>query len=214
MLKAIIFDLDGVIIHTDHYHYLAWKKMCDDYGLSFDEKLNHQLRGVSRSDSLEIILNYNHKTYSDDEKHLMTDLKNTYYKTYLMSLTPNDLDSSVEKTLYKLKSLEYKLAIGSSSKNAKTILSNIGLSTFFDVVSDGTNIHHSKPNPEVFLIAAKWLGVEPSSCLVVEDAMSGIIAAKEGHMMTVYMGDAKDFMFADYHINEFCELLDIVNALK
>lgn len=212
-MKGIIFDLDGVIIHTDHYHYLAWKKMCDQFRLSFDQELNHQLRGVSRKESLEIILDFNDAKYSEEQKKLMTDIKNDFYKEFLSSLSTNDLDEDINKVLHELKSLGYKLAIGSSSKNAKHILKNIGLLDFFDAISDGTNITKSKPNPEVFIKAANWLNLKNDECVVIEDAVAGLEAAKACHMIAIGIGDAKDSDLADYKLNEFKDLINIIKTI-
>lgn len=208
-MKGIIFDLDGVIIHTDHYHYLAWKKMCDQFHLSFNEEINHKLRGVSRLDSLEIILDHNEITFSDEQKTLMTDIKNGFYKEFLATLSEKDLDISIKDTLNQLKELGYKLSIGSSSRNAKFILKSIGLLDFFEVISDGTNIEESKPDPEVFLKAAKWMDLKPSECAVIEDAVAGLEAAKAGGMIAVGIGDAKDSELADYQIDNVKDLLEI-----
>lgn len=208
-MKGIIFDLDGVIVHTDHYHYLAWKKMCDMHQLDFDETLNHRLRGVSRMESLNIILEHNHQNFSDEIKEKMTHEKNEMYKSFLSELKPSDLDDAVKHTLITLKNRGYKMAIGSSSRNAKYILENIGLLGFFDAISDGTNIEKSKPDPEVFLKAASWLKLEPKECAVVEDAVAGLIAAKTGGMVSIGIGDAKDSSNADYSIETFKDLLSI-----
>lgn len=208
-MKGIIFDLDGVIIHTDHYHYLAWKKVCDMYQLEFDTLLNNQLRGVSRMESLDIILSYNKKVFSSELKDHIANLKNEFYKTYLSELTQNDLDIDTKKTLQVLKDRGYKLAIGSSSRNAKFILINIGLLDFFDVISDGTNISKSKPDPEVFIKAATWLNLQYDECAVVEDAVAGLEAAKSGGMIAIGMGDAAYHKLADYSLNFFSDLLSI-----
>lgn len=159
--KGIIFDLDGVICHTDKYHYQAWKKLADKLGIYFDEKINNRLRGVSRMESLEIILEKSDKTYDEQEKIRFAEEKNSLYKELLQKMTPEDLSQEVKTTLEQLKEKGFKLAIGSSSKNAKFILERIGLSEFFDAVSDGNNITQSKPSPEVFLKAAEYLGLEP-----------------------------------------------------
>ena len=212
-MKGIIFDLDGVIIHTDHYHYLAWKKMCDQFRLSFNKELNHQLRGVSRSESLEIILEHNNVAFSTEQKHMMTNIKNDFYKEFLSSLSSDDLDKDVKKVLQELKASGYKLAIGSSSRNAKYILENIGLLDFFDAISDGTNIEKSKPNPEVFIKAAQWLGLKNESCVVIEDAVSGLEAAKACGMIAIGIGEAKESDLADYKLNEFTDLLEIVKSI-
>lgn len=208
-MKGLIFDLDGVIIHTDHFHYLAWKQMCETYGLKFDETLNHRLRGVSRMESLEIILEHNQQVFPNAEKSKMTNLKNEIYKTSLQQLKPSDVAKEVLDTLLELKKRGYKLAIGSSSKNAKFILKQIGLDNLFDVISDGTNIEKSKPDPEVFLKAAKWLHLEPKDCAVIEDAIAGLMAAKSGNMVSIGIGDAKDSEFADFSLHTFKDLLNL-----
>ena len=209
-MKGIIFDLDGVIIHTDHYHYLAWEKMASQFHLSFDEMLNHKLRGVSRMDSLNTIIDYNKASYSYEQKEMMADIKNTYYQSFLDELTEEDLDKEIKDTLEELKARGFKLAIGSSSRNAKRILKNIGLIDFFDAISDGTNIEKSKPDPEVFLKAAEKLGLNPETCCVIEDADSGIQAAKNAGMIAIGYGNAKDSELTDIKLETFSDLLDII----
>jgi beta-phosphoglucomutase len=189
-MKAVIFDLDGVIVSTDHYHYLAWKHVADKEMITFNEYINDQLRGISRDQSLEIILKQSLKTYTKEEKEELLLLKNTYYLESIKSLTPDDLLEGIPELLGLLKDKGYKVAIGSSSKNAKTILSYIGLSDFFDAVSDGNNITKSKPDPEVFLKAADMLDLDPKDCVVVEDARVGIEAAKRANMKAYAIGDA------------------------
>ena len=156
--KGIIFDLDGVICFTDKYHYQAWKAMADQIGVYFDEQINNRLRGVSRMESLDIILERCSRKYSMEEKEALAAEKNKRYRELLSGMTPDDLSDEVKETLDKLRANGAKLAIGSSSKNAKMILSRIGLEGYFDAVSDGTNISRSKPDPEVFLKAAEFLG--------------------------------------------------------
>ena len=209
-MKGIIFDLDGVIIHTDHYHYLAWEKMASQFHLSFDEMLNHKLRGISRMDSLNTIIEYNKASFSYEQKEMMADIKNTYYQSFLDELTEEDLDKEIKETLDELKAKGFKLAIGSSSRNAKRILKNIGLIDFFDAISDGTNIEKSKPDPEVFLKAAERLGLNPESCCVIEDADSGIQAAKNAGMLAIGYGSAKNSEQTDVKLETFSDLLDII----
>lgn len=209
-MKGIIFDLDGVIIHTDHYHYLAWEKMASQFHLSFDEILNHKLRGISRMDSLNTIIEYNKASFSYEQKEMMADIKNTYYQSFLDELTEEDLDKEIKETLDELKAKGFKLAIGSSSRNAKRILKNIGLIDFFDAISDGTNIEKSKPDPEVFLKAAERLGLNPESCCVIEDADSGIQAAKNAGMLAIGYGSAKSSEQTDVKLETFSDLLDII----
>lgn len=212
-MKGIIFDLDGVIIHTDHFHYLAWKKMCDQFRLSFDKELNQQLRGVSRTKSLEIILKHNQKDFSEDQKKLMTDIKNNFYKEFLSNLSSDDLDEDVKKTISALKNKGHKLAIGSSSRNAKFILKKIGLLDVFDTISDGTNIEKSKPNPEVFIKAAQGLGLKNEACIVIEDAVAGLEAAKTCGMIAIGYNDAKDSELSDYKLDKFSDLVDLIDSI-
>ena len=207
--KAIIFDLDGVICHTDHYHYLAWKHLADRCGIPFDEQDNNRLRGVSREESLSILLEKSPKTYSEQEKLALAEKKNAAYRDYLLQMTPADLPEGTLSTLRELRSRGLLLAIGSSSKNTKLILSRLGLAGFFDAVADGTEIARSKPDPEVFLLAAKKLGVKPSEAIVVEDADAGIEAAKAGGFYAVGIGATATNANADCHLYHLNELLAI-----
>lgn len=209
-MRAIIFDLDGVIVFTDQFHYHAWKKMADDMGIYFDEAINNRLRGVSRAESLEIILErYEGEPLSQAMKAELMESKNNTYKELLSTMTPADVKDEVRETLAELRSRGYKLAIGSSSKNAKFILQQVGLTDAFDAVSDGTNISRSKPDPEVFLKAAQFLGAKPGKCWVVEDAYAGIDAAKDAGMKAIGIGDASGYEKADERIASFSELLSI-----
>lgn len=211
--KAIIFDLDGVLIFTDQYHYKAWKKIADAMDIPFDMSVNDRLRGVSRMDSLDIILEgYTGEALSEDEKLNLAATKNKYYKEYLQEMTPEDVQDDVRDVLHKIKERGYKIAIGSSSKNAKYILEKVAMIDIFDAISDGTNIERSKPDPEVFIKAAQYLGIKPSACIVVEDAEAGIIAGKAGGMKTVGIGAASQSHHADYSIHRFTELLTIIES--
>lgn len=205
--KGIIFDLDGVICHTDQYHYKAWKVIADDLGISFDQKVNNKLRGVSRMESLDIILNEGNVKLEDKEKEALAARKNEAYRTYLHEMSAADLDAKVIETLKKLKELKIKMAIGSSSKNATFILGKLGLSDFFDAVIDGNCISESKPNPEVFDKARIALHLAKEECVVVEDAFSGIEAAIHAGMDCIGIGDASKSVKATYKIAEFSDLL-------
>lgn len=207
--KAVIFDLDGVICFTDKYHYLAWKEMADSMGIYFDETINNRLRGVSRMESLEIILERCDKVLSQDEKQMLTERKNKTYVELLGQMTEKDLDSEVKETLDKLRENGLKLAIGSSSKNAKFILERLGLKDYFDAVSDGTNISQSKPDPEVFFKAAEFLDIAPADCLVVEDAKAGIEAAKIGGFDSAGLGEAAACEEVTYAMHSFRDLIGI-----
>ncbi|MGN1096058.1 MAG: beta-phosphoglucomutase [Eubacteriales bacterium] len=209
-IRGIIFDLDGVIVFTDYFHYLAWKKTADKLGIYFDETINNRLRGVSRMESLEIILeNYKGEPLSDAQKKALAEEKNENYRAYLASMTPDDVSEDVRHTLKTLRDRGYRLAIGSSSKNAKFILEKVALTDAFDKISDGTNIQRSKPDPEVFLKAAEYLSLLPNECAVVEDAFSGIDAAKAGGMTAVAIGDATFYEKSDIKLECFSELLQI-----
>ena len=209
--KAVIFDLDGVICFTDHYHYLAWKALADRLGIYFDEAINNRLRGVSRMASLDIILERAEQSYTPEEKAAFCEEKNRTYQTLLQELSPAHLSTEVRSTLSTLRACGYRLAIGSSSKNTTFILSRLGLGDFFDAVADGTDITRTKPDPEVFLIAARKLGLAPADCAVVEDAKAGIQAAKAGGMTALALhGDAEGCGMEDYDLTTFSDLLNIL----
>jgi beta-phosphoglucomutase len=208
--EAVIFDLDGVICHTDHYHYLAWKKVADELGIYFDEIINNRLRGVSRKESFDIILERYDKVMREEDKEKYLAKKNEGYKKLLEGMTPADLPEETKDTLTELRKRGMKLAIGSSSKNAGLILKQLGLEHFFDAVSDGNAITHSKPHPEVFQKAAAMLNCKAENCLVVEDAEAGLIAAKSGGMDCGAVGDAVKSLLADYKLSAFSQLLEIV----
>lgn len=191
MIKAVIFDLDGVIVSTDDCHYEAWKKMADEESIYFDKTINNRLRGVSRMESLEIVLERATKEYSDEGKLQLAERKNGYYKEFITKLTPADILPGAMNTLVELKENGIKVAIGSSSKNTPVILKQIGLSDYFDAVSDGNNITNSKPDPEVFLKAADMLGIPYAECMIVEDADAGIEAGKRAGMKTMSVHNAK-----------------------
>lgn len=209
--KGIIFDLDGVIVFTDKFHYQAWKVIADEMGIYFDEQINHRLRGVSRMDSLDIILErYEGTPLSQEEKNALAEKKNNIYRELLETMSKDDVSEEVRETLKELRRRGVKIALGSSSKNAKFILEKVELLQLFDEISDGTNITKSKPDPEVFSMAAQFLGLEPQECLVVEDADAGIEAAVAGGMHPVGIGEAAANAKAEYKLNRFADLLVIV----
>ncbi len=196
--KAVIFDLDGVIVSTDEYHYLAWKTIAENEEIYFDRKINEGLRGVSRMESLEIMLRKADREYTAQEKEVLAYEKNEIYKKLLEQVTPEDILPGVRDILTLLKQKQIKTAIGSSSKNAVFILNRIGLRESFDAIADGNDIKKSKPDPEVFLTAARKLGVIPHECLVVEDAWAGIDGAVAAGMGALGVGYA-----AFYHKAQF-----------
>lgn len=210
-MKAIIFDLDGVLVFTDHFHYKAWKKLADEIGVYFDEEINHRLRGVSRRESLEIILEkYSGEKPSEVQMQQWMECKNEMYKKLLSSMSVADVTEEVRSTLKKLREQGKLLAVGSSSKNARFILEKTELTEEFDAIADGTDISHSKPDPEVFLKAAEFLGVQPKDCCVVEDAFAGIDAAKAAGMMAIGIGDAAGYEKCDKKIQNFTELSELM----
>lgn len=198
-IAGVIFDLDGVIVSTDNCHYLAWKRMADEEGIYFDRAINERLRGVSRMESLEIILERAERAYTDEEKAEMATRKNAYYVELIGSLTAGDILPGALDTLKLLRERGVKIAIGSSSRNTPIILKQIGLSDAFDAVADGNAISRSKPDPEVFLLAARLLGLAPVNCLVVEDADAGIEAAVAGGMRALGVGSAAENAKATFH---------------
>ncbi|MDE6441328.1 MAG: beta-phosphoglucomutase [Clostridia bacterium] len=210
MIKGIIFDLDGVLLSTDEFHYQAWKKLADRLGIYFDKTINNKLRGVSRMASLEIILGDKSKNFTQEQKDAFAEEKNNTYRELLSQMTPADVSDDVRATLEKIRLSGIKTAIGSSSKNTKYILSQTNITDYFDAISDGNNITKSKPDPEVFLKAAEYIGLAPSECIVVEDAHAGIDAAKAGGFTAAAIGDAKTHAQADYKINELKDLLQII----
>lgn len=179
---AVLFDLDGVILSTDEFHYLAWKKLADREGIYFDRVINRRLRGVSRMESLDILLERAEREYSIVEKAELAAFKNNLFIESLSELTPDHVFDGVNELIQFLREQGIKLAIGSSSKNARLILKQAGMSDTFDAVCDGTDITRGKPDPEVFLKAAELLGVAPCNCLVIEDAEVGIDAAEAAGM--------------------------------
>jgi len=204
--QAVIFDLDGVIVSTDEFHYRAWKQIADAEGIPFDRNDNERLRGVSRMESLDILIERVSRAYSDAEKTSMAEEKNAIYRDSLKNLTPGDILPGVHDTLAALRARGIKLAIGSSSKNARPILAAIGLEDFFDAVVDGTNITRSKPDPEVFVLAGESVGVPSGHCLVVEDAHAGVEAALAAGMSVLAVGSAFAHPGAAFKVRDLSEV--------
>ncbi|MBP7935298.1 MAG: beta-phosphoglucomutase [Phycisphaerae bacterium] len=188
MIRGVIFDLDGVLLTTDELHYQAWKQMADQEGIYFDRTINHRLRGVSRMESLEILLERASRAYTPEEKSALASCKNHLYRELLQTLTTADVLPGVQALLAELRRRGIRVAVASSSKNAPLILSRVGLEGAFDAVANGNDIIHSKPHPEVFLLAAQRLGLLPGECLVVEDAAAGIEAGRRAGMAVFGIG--------------------------
>jgi beta-phosphoglucomutase len=187
--RACIFDLDGVIVDTAKYHFLAWKRLTDDLGILFTEKDNERLKGVSRMASLEIILEIGGMRPSITAKEEMAALKNKWYVEYISRMTPGDILPGTLEFINELKSQKIKIALGSASRNTPMILDRVGINTVFDAVADGNTVHKAKPDPEVFLKAAGMVGVETARCVVFEDALAGIEAALNAGMFCIGIGE-------------------------
>jgi len=185
-IKGFIFDLDGVITDTAEYHYKSWQKLADEEDLFFNREINEQLRGVSRMDSLEIILDG--KELPDDVKKEWTDRKNAYYQEYLEEITKENILDDMEAKLNKLKEDGFKIAVASSSRNARKVLKNLQISDMFDTISDGNSVENAKPAPDLFLHTAEKLGLKAEECVVLEDAESGVEAALAANMKAVGVG--------------------------
>jgi kojibiose phosphorylase len=194
-LQAIIFDLDGVLTDTAIFHYQAWKQLADEMGAEFNWEINHQLRGVSRRASMEII--FKDQELSEDEIQSGMERKNVYYNRLIEGMTPADVLPGVVDFLQELRAKGIKIGLGSASKNARTVLDAIGLTQLVDVIGDGYSVAHGKPEPDLFLFVADQLGVPPASCAVFEDAAAGIEAAKRAGMITVGIGDRHRLPEAD-----------------
>lgn len=211
MIKGIVFDLDGVLVFTDEYHYLAWKEVFDEEGLRFDREMNNKLRGVSRRDSLEIVLNENGAHMPEERKQQILKSKNDIYVAFLNDrLSPDCIDPATRLALKEFRGRGIKLAVGSSSKNAKLILEKTEISNMFDAICDGTMISNSKPDPEVFLKAASMIGLEPKDCIVVEDGEAGIIAARRGGFIPVAIGNEISPELAEIRISSITDISRLI----
>lgn len=214
MIKGLIFDLDGVIVDTAKYHYLAWKKLADELGLRFDNHDNELLKGVSRLRSFEIILGLNEAEMSDAEKDTCCTKKNGYYVDYIRRLTPEEILPGAERFLRQARDEGFRIALGSASKNAGTILERLTIGELFDAVVDGTMVSRAKPDPEVFLVGAEMLGLPPEECVVFEDAVSGVVAAHNGGMKAVGVANSEVIGCCDYFIESFNDISPSVLAKK
>lgn len=188
MIKACIFDLDGVIVDTAKFHYLAWKRLADEQGIPFTEHDNEQLKGISRMESLDILLSLGSRKVDEKSKAEMATRKNEWFVDYITAMKPDEIFPGVKTLLEDLRNKKFKVGLASSSKNAGTVLDRLGIANLFDCVVDGTMIKNSKPDPEVFLLAAERLNVPPETCVVFEDAEAGVEAAHRAGMKSVGIG--------------------------
>jgi beta-phosphoglucomutase len=195
--KAVVFDLDGVITDTAHYHYLAWKRLAEGEGVPFDAAFNEELKGVDRMGSLELILARGTRVYTHEEKLALADAKNRHYQALIATMTPADLLPGALEALAAVRAAGLKTGLASVSRNAFTVLERLGIRDRFDVVVDAARIANSKPHPEIFLTAARLLEVEPTDCLGVEDAVAGVASIKGAGMVAVGVGRAEVLTRAD-----------------
>ena len=205
-IKACLFDLDGVVVDTAKYHYIAWKEMAAELGFDFTQKQNELLKGVSRMRSLDILLGIGEIVLTDAEKLLLAENKNNRYLDYVRQMTEEEILPGVSEFLDVLREQRIQIALGSASKNAPLILERIHLMEKFDIIVDGNAVSKAKPDPEVFLRCAELLGVEPINCLVFEDAQAGIEAARNGGMQVIGVGSPENLSLADHYIPGFEKL--------
>ncbi len=195
--KAIIFDLDGVIVDTAKYHFIAWQEVARQLGINFTKKDNELLKGVSRIQSLEIILKLGKKSLSQSQKDRILEAKNQQYLALISQMNEDEMLPGIKELLWDLKQKNIPFALGSASKNARRILEALNITDWFTAIVDGNDVSKAKPDPEVFLIAAKRLGMQPKNCIVVEDAQAGILAAKRAGMKAIGIGQAENLQQAD-----------------
>lgn len=213
--KAIIFDLDGVIVDTAKYHYIAWRKIANDLGFDFSEAQNEQLKGVSRVQSLEYLLNIGKISLSQAEKNRLLDAKNEHYLSLISKMDTSELLEGIPELLFQLQQHQIPFGLGSASKNARLILDALQLTHSFSAIVDGNEVTKAKPDPEVFLIAAQKLGFKPEKCIVVEDSKAGIEAANAVNMVSVAIGDPIVLSEADYILSSTKELtFEFIQQIK
>ncbi|CUA79114.1 beta-phosphoglucomutase [Anoxybacillus suryakundensis] len=207
-LNAVIFDLDGVITDTAEYHFIAWKQLAEELGITFDRAFNEQLKGVSRMESLERILALGDQAdrCTMAEKEALAHKKNEHYKQLIARMTPDDLLPGMLDLLRELKRQNVKIGLASASKNAFTVIERLQIGAYFDTIVDAAKVKNSKPHPEIFLTAAKQLRVDPSTCIGVEDAQAGVAAIKAANMFAIGVGDKEALKEADYIVETTADL--------
>ncbi|WP_179333594.1 beta-phosphoglucomutase [Winogradskyella costae] len=206
--KGFIFDLDGVIVDTAKYHFLAWQRLAKGLDIDFTEEENEQLKGVSRVRSLEKILAWGNKTISQDLFNELMGKKNEEYLSFIAEMDINEILPDVPRVLNFLKQKQQPISLGSASKNARTILERVDLKSSFDAIVDGNDVTKAKPDPEVFLIAAKEINVTPEDCIVFEDSVAGVSAANAANMISIGIGSKEVLGHATYVFNDFTEISD------
>jgi len=214
VIKACIFDLDGVIVDTAHYHFLAWRRLAKELGIELTEADNERLKGVSRIDSLKIILSLGGVTMSTAKMEELADRKNKWFVEYVEAMKPEEIFPGVTKLIGEIKKQAIKIGLASSSKNASRVVELLRIAGMFDAIVDGTMITHSKPHPEIFLLAAKKLNVDPKHCVVFEDAEAGVEAAIRAGMKSVGVGSAQQLGKADQVVAKTANFdLELLNKI-
>ena len=212
--KAFIFDLDGVIVDTAKYHYKAWKKLANDLGFDFTLEQNELLKGVSRVKSLEILLNIGNVQLPEAKQQQIMQDKNKHYLEFIAKMGQDEILEGIYDVLLYLKEQRIPFSLGSASKNARLILTQLELIDLFDAIVDGNDVSKAKPDPEVFLIAANKLNIAAKECIVVEDAIAGIEAANSAGMISIGIGDKNTLLDADFNLNSTKELtIDFIKKL-
>jgi beta-phosphoglucomutase len=206
MKKGFIFDLDGVIVDTAKYHYLAWKKLANHLGFEFTKEQNELFKGVSRKRCLEILLELGNIEATQEQFDTWMVEKNVDYLAFIENMDASEILPDVSGILEYLKNNNIPIALGSASKNAHPILEKVNLLHYFDIIVDGNNVIKAKPDPEVFLLAAKQLGVDSNNCVVFEDAIAGVKAANAAKMISIGIGDKKVLSEAQFNFNDFTEI--------
>jgi beta-phosphoglucomutase len=213
-IAACLFDLDGVIVDTAKYHFLAWRRLCNELGFDFSEEDNEHLKGISRAESLDMLLEKGGVEMSQPEKEALMTRKNNWYLEYVDKMSAEEILPGARAFLELVKSAGIRIALGSSSKNAVRILEKIDLYTTFDAVIDGTKVTKGKPDPQTFLLGAEALGVEPAHCVVFEDAKAGVEAALAGGMYAIGVGEPDVLYRANKVIPGFQNVdLNLINSL-
>lgn len=212
--KGFIFDLDGVIVDTAKYHFLAWKRLAKSLDIDFTEEENEQLKGVSRVKSLEKIVSWGNKTISEDQFTELMGKKNDEYLSYIADMGSDEILPDVPRVLNTLLEKKQPISLGSASKNARIILERVNLKKYFDAIVDGNDVSKAKPDPEVFLIAAKLLNMKPENCIVFEDSVAGVEAANLANMISIGIGSKAVLGHAQYVFKDFTEISDeFLNSL-
>jgi len=213
-IKCVIFDLDGVVVDTAKYHYLAWKRLAEGFHISFTEKENENFKGVSRMACMDIICDMGGLKINDDLKVNLANMKNEWYVEYINSLEQSEMFDNVKEFILELKKKNIKIALGSASKNARFILEKLEIKDLFDTISDGTRVKNAKPDPEVFLLAASDLNIKPQECLVIEDAKAGVEAAYNGKMKAIGIGDKDHLSQAEIVYSKASDMIALLDLIQ